>query len=173
MIKIYDLRLPGGKAYYAANAETCSQNRTEDSLEQTKSSQQACCEYHYDAKHRPRSYNMYMSHRQLTCSTSPVYCLSNPSQYSPTFFTGLENRVIQVDVTSVMDKHPDPIYGSDPRLDRQGTVSRKWDPRGDAMNLSLFYNDTATLTMMVQQNVTNLKRGKALKGWDERWTSDL
>ena len=61
------------------------------------------------------NYNLYLRRRHLgqqrhipADADSPVYCLSQPSSTAPIIYAGLENRVVQIDVFSLLDRHPDP-----------------------------------------------------------------
>lgn len=157
LIKIFDLRMPGGKMYYAANLEASSERE--------------------EASHESRGWNVFMGRGGSATrakSNSPVYSLSRPSPVSPSFFAGLENGVIQVDLVSIMDRYPDPIYRHyvPIKSDLKGAQQRqqKWDPWGTVLALSMYEQDTGPLQLREQLKVGLVEsRGGQLKGWDERW----
>ncbi|KAL8797619.1 MAG: hypothetical protein Q9182_007169 [Xanthomendoza sp. 2 TL-2023] len=103
--------------------------------------------------------------------TSPVYSLSSPSLYSPVFFAGIEDHVIQVDVTSAYDRFPDPIYKSGLASSRTlpRDAARRWDPDDDVMCVDLYEHSYANINIMHQTRIGERKPGDQMQGWDERW----
>ena len=180
IIKMFDLRMPGGKLYHATDVDPCSLPKN-DLLKQKSSDQWlSCCGYHYEAKKNRRDWNVFLgvSSRRLGGNReSPVYCLSRPSQCSPSLFAGIESTIAQIDMVSIMDSHPDPIYGDvqntrpsgSSRLDRsQDYVKRKWNPSGDIASLPMYEHDEGPVNLLQQQEVGRLRGNIA--GFDERWT---
>ncbi|SLM35962.1 WD40/YVTN repeat-like-containing domain [Lasallia pustulata] len=51
ILKIFDLRMPGGKAYYAADLEACSPPTHSNAL---------CCDYHYQGRYDRRDWNIFL-----------------------------------------------------------------------------------------------------------------
>ena len=92
IIKVFDLRMPGGKLYHAANLESCS-GASENGFWDFKSvKRMSCCEHHYKSKSRRHGWNVFLRPKNNTSrhvGESPVYTLSRPSQCSPTFFAGV------------------------------------------------------------------------------------
>lgn len=105
---------------------------------------------------------------------SPVYSLSIPSSCSPTIFAGLEGQVVQVDMASMTDKHPDPVFEnsivrrpSTGEIDIRGT----WDPKGDVMDLAMYeHEEGGGVDLMTQADSYKLLfPDEWVEGYDERW----
>lgn len=137
---------------------------------------QPCCHQH-DSLHRfPSGMNIFLGRSELAPDppyrhrptiNSPVYSLSTPSTTSPTVFAGIESTVLQIDVVSVMDKHPSPIY----RDGRNGVFAKdpveKWDPLGRVVSLHAYQHDVGAVKLIKQRNVGETRpRGGQ---WDDRW----
>ena len=174
MIKVFDLRMSGGKLYHSSNLESCdSEISLKVASTEACQSSRPCCDYHLQIKAVRSNYNMYIDAcgPRSRRSNSPVYTLSAPSPFSPSFFAGIENAVVQFDVISALDRHPDPLFTHG--LKKTGVepvdIMRKWDPQQDAMSLRLFEQVMGATNMTVQQklHVPMVRHGK--KGWDERW----
>ena len=163
--------MPGGKLYHAANLGPCS-DKSERRPRNLKSGKWlSCCERHYDSEHRRRGWNVFLrptdnTRRRVT--ESPVYALSRPSQRSPTFFAGVESTVLQIDMISIMDEHPDSLfkYGHAKTGDKHD-IERKWDPQGDVLCLPMYEHDTGPVNLIKQQKVEYTEG--SIEGWDERW----
>ena len=140
IIKVFDLRMPGGKHYY-------------------------------EAKPGHRGWNVFLRPKETPSrrvTESPVYALSRTSQCSPTFFAGVESTVLQIDMVSVMDNHPDPLFKhGQTRIGGRYDISRKWDPQGKVLCLPMYEHDTGPVNLMKQRKVEHT-RG-SIEGWDERW----
>lgn len=108
---------------------------------------------------------------QALRSAMSVYSLSSPSPCSPTVFAGIENDVLQIDVVSVMDRDPDPIYQTTQNWIRNGNdVKKRWDPQSDVIQMALYEHDKGnrgSLTLNLQQEVNHARGSR--RGWDERW----
>lgn len=171
IIKIFDLRMQGGKLYHSAGVGPCS-GASENRPRNFKSGRWlSCCEHHYDSKYRRRDWNVFLRPRDNTirrASESPVYALSRPSQCSPTFFAGVESTVLQFDMVSIMDEYPDPLfqYGQANNEDKHD-VKRKWDPQGNVLCLPMYEHDTGPVNLIKQQKVEYTQG--SIEGWDERW----
>lgn len=174
IIKVFDLRMPGGKLYHAADLEPCSgasENRPRNFNSETRLS---CCQHHYDSKHRRRGWNVFLRPKDNAIrrvSESPVYALSRPSQCSPTLYAGVESTVLQFDIVSIMDKYPDPLfkYGQAKTEDKH-YVKRKWDPQGNVLCLPMYEHDTGPVKLIKQRKVEYTQG--SIEGWDERWKPD-
>lgn len=168
IIKVFDLRMPGGKLYHAADLQPCSKESHSRPRNFKSGKCLSCCEFHYDSRHRRRGWNVFLrpttntSHR---IAESPVYALSRPSQCSPTFFAGVESTVLQFDMVSVMDKFCDPLFNHG--LPKTG-VEQKWDPQGNVLCLPMYEHDTGPVKLIKQQKVGHID-GSIEEGWDERW----
>lgn len=169
MIKIFDLRMPGGKMYHASNLVPCD---TWSPLKSTNieacQPHRQCCDYHFQAKEIRSNYNLYLRTR----SDSPVYSLSSPSPFSPTFYAGIEGAVAQFDVLSALDPYPDTLFTNKRKTSvyNQFDPMSRWDP--GLMNLRLYQQVMGKITMKTQRSLSQImtKRNHE-KGWDERWDS--
>lgn len=150
-----------------------------------------------ESKPRSRDWTCFLADRESTNGvrstggsrqprewTSPVYSLSSPSLYSPTFFAGVEGHVIQVDVADAYDRFPDPIYkyGPESTGKRDRDATRKWDPESNIMCVNAYQHVHTNIEMMHQTRIGERKPGDQMPGlrrgevplppgWDERWYS--
>lgn len=179
IIKVFDLRLPGGKLYHATDLDPCSTARHGMPKRRNLKQHAGCCEYHYEAKHSRRGWNVFLEpgNKSKRNQTSPVYSLSRPSQCSPSFFAGIESTVLQLDMVSIMDQHPDPVFSNRPAAIRdmpstngvmQDAIERRWNSQGDAASLPMYEHDDGPVNLLMQQDVGHVKG--AIEGWDERWS---
>ncbi|KAF2136175.1 uncharacterized protein K452DRAFT_292628 [Aplosporella prunicola CBS 121167] len=192
MVKFFDLRVGGGRAYHYADVGMPTLENTgpeenglitDDVHPETGTSDS----HGWNLFFNPRN----QSHNQRGRSgrapdrrsiDSPIYALTSPSPFSPSIFAGVENSVIQMDFTSIADPHPDPMYQHAlvrtggrgkglSRLERSRApinVLRSWNPRGDVLNLAAYEQSTKqALRLRVQSGVG--KYAGTLEGWDERW----
>lgn len=140
ILKVFDLRMPGGKLYHA------SKHKRRD----------------WNVFLRPKDNHS----RRVT--ESPVYALSRPSQCSPTFFAGVESTVLQFDMVSIMDEYPDPLFKhGHAKTGDKHDVKRKWDPHGNVLCLPMYEHDTGPVTLIKQRQVEYTQG--SIEGWDERW----
>ncbi len=171
IIKVFDLRMPGGKLYHAADLERCSSRSRHRSMSFKSGKSISCCEHHYDSRHRRRGWNVFLRPTDTTnrrVTESPVYALSRPSQCSPTFFAGVESTVLQIDMVSIMDNHVDPLFKY--RMTRPGEkhhIKRRWDPQGNVLCLPMYEHDTGPVKLLKQRKVEYIEG--SIEGWDERW----
>ena len=187
MLKVFDLRMPGGKMYHYTDALTHVgiQDRSKGLLDDNTAKWKATTNYHpKELRDRSHNYNMYLGSnpnesRPLprTRADSPVYSLSAPSPCSPWFYAGIENAVVQLDVVSARDMHPDPVFSSGLQLDGTSqAIIDKWDPRREATTLRMYEHETVdsaepNLGLMTQNRVHGYEYMEAEGGgqWDERW----
>ena len=194
LLKVFDLRMSGGKTYHYIDAIPDAVSHT---YNQSVSSGQA---HKVSGSSQPRGvgsmypkndYNLFLEppgsawrpRNNRRCygreDDSPVYSMSAPSPYSPTFYAGVENAVIQLDVISAFDRHPDPVYSTGLRNDgRPLTAILKWDLNQDAINLRLYERAAGDLRIIKQlapgsEDSRNVARESERKNgaryWDERW----
>lgn len=179
-IKVFDLRLPGGKVYYAADLDPCILNNKApiSSVTPFRAISPTCCQYHRDARWNRHNYNLFLDLNQegrhgrwsfalRRRMEGPIYALSSPSPCSPTVFAGVERDILQLDVVSVMDRNPDPIYQDTRERKRNMNVAERWNPRSAVINMALYEHLQSNIALHRQQEV---HRAIGLrKGWDERW----
>ena len=171
VIKVFDLRMPGGRMYHASNLAACDTVTPLDTIN-TEACQphRPCCDYHLQAKEAGSNYNMYLPTR----SDSPVYSLSSPSPFSPMFYAGIEGAVAQFDVVSALDPHPDTLFTQNrkPSGNNQPGVLARWDPGLSAMNLRLCEQVEGKITLKTQQSLSQMVISpRHPRGWDERWSN--
>ena len=178
-MKVFDFRLPGGKAYYAVDVEPCSSSST--GQPPTPAPKGVCCTYHYENKHNRRDYNVFLDQQQRLPSRthyqfsrsgeSPIYSLAASSAYSPCIYAGVEDNVIQIDIMSMMEKYPDPIYkyGAQCRAGNRSDRMAKYDPRGLVLNLALIEQTNGAGMMLRSQAPIGARNTQTIPGWDERW----
>lgn len=180
LLKIFDLRMPGGKLYYATDLDPCSSHSKGRQMECFANVKQypICCQYHYDARYNRPNTNVFLSefkgsnyHRRQ--QDSPVYSLSSPSPCSPTFFAGVEGKILQIDVVSIMDRHPDPIFGYGLRhvSNRDSDLRMKWNPDSDVLCLPSYNQGHGNIDLMVQQQIGEIAPSRT--ELDERWKSSM
>ena len=126
----------------------------------------------------PRNWNIFLTDRgpnsgkrpdTQRIAVSPVYSLSSPSLHSPTIYAGVEGQVIQLDMTSVYDRFPDPIFefGLKETGWKHKDAVLKWDPLGEVMCLAM-YEQVRGPVSLKQQAIVG-EPGAEIPGWDERW----
>ena len=131
--------MPGQRLYHSANAFPCSWEIGQASYRQARQrgysrawrrprvhqpaldkrkpsdSTSECsvlkrCTFHALSRNA-RDWNVYLGRSR---NDSSVYSLSRPSSVSPIIYAGTQNCITQIDVVSVLDQHPDPVYNTEP-----------------------------------------------------------
>ncbi|KAI4172594.1 MAG: hypothetical protein LQ343_003441 [Gyalolechia ehrenbergii] len=126
----------------------------------------------------PRNWNIFLTDKgphasklsdTQRISASPVYSLSSPSPCSPTIFAGVEGQVIQLDITSVYDRFPDPVFKFGPKRTEQKhkDAVREWDSHNEVMCLAMYEQVRGPVALKQQSIIGEL--GVGIPGWDERW----
>lgn len=177
LMKIFDLRMTGGKQYFAADLDSCSPDALQFNAKPSFCGVEkpTCCQHHYDTRNVRSNTNIFLGHchndkgAQRNRRDSPVYSLSSPSSCSPTLFAGIENQVIQIDIVSIMDQYPDPIFQHEPKrtLSLDSYIRMKWNPRSDALCLPASEMVNGKISLMIQSRIGVAKGCK--RGFDERW----
>lgn len=147
LLKFFDLRMVAGRAYAYCEPRTDPSKSMDvvfddgDTLDEQ------------DSPH-VSGFNVFVGqNRQIASSRrrqpkeSPIYSLSRPSSSSSLLYAGLENSVVEFNLTSVADSHPDPVF--DHVLKRQGD---KYDPLG-----SWFSSPPFALTLYEQMGSRNMQ----------------
>lgn len=177
LIKLFDLRLPGAGSQYHADVQVCASDSCGDVSDRQSL---ASNPDKHPSQMGNSAWNVFLNRgdnsrssntRSRPQGSSSVYSLSRPSEFSPVFYAGLEDRVVQVDLTSIMDRFPDPIYG----LPRKNTWSerslrRTWDPDRQVICLPGYRHPIGNeaVRLLVQRPVGLYPR--YLAGLDERWS---
>ena len=180
LLKVFDIRMPGGRAYsYLDINEPDSrpplqQENSYDHGEGDSTSAQR--RYPYSG------FNIFASPQHEVTSkwprrteSSPIYSLSRPSSSSSSLYVGLEGSVLHFNMTSMLDKHPDPVFNPSLIRRRNGEVDavKTWDPlpKDKVVRLSMYeQTESGSIPLRVQGPVGfPLNRGEGLPGYDERW----
>lgn len=176
LIKLFDLRQPGAGSYYNAEVQVSASGLRGDASDR----QLPPSNPDKHLSHTSNSaWNVFLNKGDSSRSSYPrsrpqgsssVYSLSRPSEISPIFYAGLENRVVQIDLTSIMDRFPDPVYG----LPRKNTwsaksIRRTWDPNRQVICLPGYQHPIGNeaVRLLVQRPVGLYPR--YLASLDERW----
>ncbi|KAL8793585.1 MAG: hypothetical protein Q9195_003848 [Heterodermia aff. obscurata] len=169
-LKVFDLRMPGGRMYDYA-----------DAIPSSSSPSSSNCNIYL--LHPPTSRRPTINRPIPRHAKSPIYSLSAPSPISPTFYAGLENGVIQLDAVSIFDRCPDPLFSTGLHSS-SSPPSAKWDPGQDAIDLRLYERVTGNLTIRTQMGVNAAARSRRFRPqmgvdevgrrrWDERWRVEV
>lgn len=120
---------------------------------------------------------------------SSIYSLTSPSPTSPHIYAGVENAVVEMAFTSILDAHPDPVYfqPSQQRRTQHRKPERRHSFHADVgiiggmrskeiLDLAM-YDQTTDMKLCTQRSVgetlrlrEELGRGEGVvEGKDERW----
>ena len=170
LLKVFDLRL-GSKAYSYLGDQPPDDQQT-GKIERTK------------------DYSLFITPQAATypgrgggnnwarrSAESSVYSLTSPSPNSPYIYAGVENAIVAMAFTSLLDAHPDPTYFRPLRGENDASKGTIGGMRvKDIFDLAM-YDQTADMTLHKQRSVwetvrssAGLRRGEGtLDGLDERW----
>ncbi|CAK1365107.1 hypothetical protein CB0940_08724 [Cercospora beticola] len=97
---------------------------------------------------------------------SSVYSLASPSMHSPYVFAGVENAIMSLAFTEMLDPHPDPTFFRPHSGEREsnGDLPHEVDSK-DILNLAM-YDQDANMKLYVQRNVWETHRIKGLRSGD-------
>ncbi|KAH0207736.1 hypothetical protein KCU99_g421, partial [Aureobasidium melanogenum] len=133
LLKMFDLRMSGGSMYDYAGASDTSDSSTGD----------------WNIFINPRDRYVNSAWRgpnswMRRSAEGSVYNLSSPSPTSPFIFAGVENAVVEFNFSSVLDKHPDPIFlgGSAGKKGRRNNVPSYLQHKQDILNLAMYSQGT-------------------------------
>ena len=183
LVKVFDLRISGGRAYSYLDISTAPQGKALES-DATGWTQEG------SMSASGSGWNIF-SHEHKTSrgsqrqSQSPVYSLSRPSESSPSLYAGLENRVVHFNFTGALDKHPDPLFRLSRRTGRDGRevedLRDTWYPHHSSYrNLAIYEHDPSSKFRLLQQinpwnppqwckyQLESRYREQHLQGYDER-----
>ena len=191
LMKVFDLRMPGGRVYFAANAEACAQDPPG-----AMPSGDCCNQHRKFPRHRLVNYNVFLEPtgaalermiqhnayrfgpRKMTSTqrrsqrlNSPVYALAAGAPYSPHVYAGLEGTVMQLDLVSVVDRFPDQVFGGRDWVrsrNSQESLQERFDPDGVVVNLAAMETTGMESQPLRHQKPVGSGSG-GLVGWDERW----
>ncbi|KAI9712650.1 MAG: hypothetical protein M1820_001271 [Bogoriella megaspora] len=196
MVKFFDLRMSGARAYHYVDLQSPEAPYGLGSTVEDNDAQPSKNKPTKQAQRHPRettaigaNWNLFLNPREMhsapgrghstwssrRSTESPVYSLSMPSSYSPTLYAGVENAVVQLDFTSILDRHPDPLYADSLKFDAGGGVDvrQTWNPRSDALNLAMYEqlreDKGETMRLKLQQSLTARYWPHRPWGLEERW----
>ena len=177
-VKVFDLRMPGQRRYHHVylNAPKLSTTKERDlpsPIDQSGND----LEY-------PPNFNMYLTiknrtdhnNRRYASSTSPVYALAAPHSFSPVFYAGLENSIVEVDLVSSMDQYPDSMFTPAKPIQNplDGRKVQEWlDPEKKDTRPALVEQDDRNFQLRFQGEMSTLTQAQgSVHGssrWDYRW----
>ncbi|KAG9523895.1 hypothetical protein KCV07_g2133, partial [Aureobasidium melanogenum] len=165
LLKMFDLRMSGGSMYDYAGASDTSDSSTGD----------------WNIFINPRDRYVNSAWRgpnswMRRSAEGSVYNLSSPSPTSPFIFAGVENAVVEFNFSSVLDKHPDPIFlgGSAGKKGRRNNVPSYLQHKQDILNLAMYSQGTdgsrEAMKLRTQRSIEEtLGQDINPVGLDERW----
>lgn len=172
LLKIFDVRMPGGRvySYLDANQNLTNSNGASVVLNKAESDQAQISGWNLFTTPRVSSNKPYR--RQ---EGGPIYSLSRPSPSSTSLYVGRENSVTHLNFTSVLDRHPDSVYRNSLYKGPNGDIDiqKTWDPTYNDRVLRLsMYNQTTSgdVRLKVQRDVQRASKPHGtIAGYDERW----
>ena len=102
---------------------------------------------------------------------SSVYSLASPSSSSPYLYAGVENAVLELAFTSILDKHPDPTYFA-PWRPQKGGKEDNWRSK-EVLDLAM-YDQTPDMKLCIQKSMSHQTHprvsragrvGRAVEDW--------
>ncbi|KAI5206177.1 hypothetical protein E4T39_02766 [Aureobasidium subglaciale] len=165
LLKMFDLRMSGGSIYDYAGALGTNDSATGD----------------WNLFINPRDRYVNSTWRgpnswMRRSAEGSVYNLSSPSSTSPFIFAGVENAVVEFNFSSVLDKHPDPVFLGRPdgRKGQRANAPSYFQHKHDTLNLAMYSQGTdgsregmKLRTQRSLQETLGLITNSA--GLDERW----
>lgn len=165
LLKIFDLRMSGGSMYDYAGASDTNDSSTGD----------------WNIFINPRDRYVNSAWRgpnscMRRSAEGSVYSLSSPSPTSPFIFAGVENAVVEFNFSSVLDKHPDPIFigSTTGKKGKRDNVPSYLQHKQDILNLAMYSQGTdgsrEAMKLRTQRSVEEtLGQDINPAGLDERW----
>lgn len=166
MLKVFDVRLSGNRAHESIPLSPVSSHSNGSHPSKWPASP------YYPSKQPNTGWNLYTSPRSVRprLQNSSVYSLSLPSPSSPFIYAGIEDAVIEFAFTSILDRHPDPIFTPTLSYSEQDSsidVVKSWDPKGDVVNMGMYeWSDKSQGMGMQLVNQASVKRTAAY--WDAK-----
>lgn len=181
LFKVFDLRL-GAKAYsYLDATSRPDTDRNDPQLKPTSDAADIAKDWNLFLKPTTGAYPGRGGGNNWArrSAESSIYSLTSPSPASPHIYAGVENAVVEMAMTSVMDSHPDPAFFA--RDKGQKGVVRGWRDK-EIASLAM-YDQESGLQLRTQRDVGEMvwqaaertrnvgdrgPRGRS-DGLDERW----
>ncbi|TKA75250.1 hypothetical protein B0A55_05763 [Friedmanniomyces simplex] len=179
LLKVFDLRL-GAKCYDYLDVANTASERPASNEKQTRERKdwnlflKPHGTSNTSAAGRRGSYYSRGSHE------SSVYSLASPSSCSPFLYAGVENAVVELAFTSVLDRHPDPAYFLPWRQQQQHRSKREGS---EVLELAMYDQTAGNVKLYTQRNLGETRRRlsgnpvgtrtlefpRVEGGLDERW----
>ncbi|KAI5256824.1 hypothetical protein E4T42_01397 [Aureobasidium subglaciale] len=165
LLKMFDLRMSGGSLYDYAGSSDTNDSATGD----------------WNLFINPRDRYVNSTWRgpnswMRRSAEGSVYNLSSPSPTSPFIFAGVENAVVEFNFSSVLDKHPDPIFLGKPhgRKGQRAHAPSYLQHKLDILNLAMYSQGTdgsrEGMRLRTQRSVQEtIGLGTNSTDLDERW----
>ncbi|KXL45273.1 hypothetical protein M433DRAFT_132146 [Acidomyces richmondensis BFW] len=183
LLKVFDMRM-GAKCYYY-----------QDSIDSASST---------EGKRKPNDWNAFLKPHNTASNPgarydtwamrrsheSSVYSLASPSSCCPYIYAGLENAVVELSFTSILDQHPDPTFFSPWHPARSAGASQQYQDhrnghrsrqpviddncRGREVLGFAMYDQTPDTKLCKQRSLWETWQSRAcglqfVEGLDERW----
>ncbi|EMC98233.1 hypothetical protein BAUCODRAFT_417421 [Baudoinia panamericana UAMH 10762] len=171
LLKVFDMRM-GADCYSYLDASTCH-------LPSSGARREPARDWNlflrpHSATHTGRGGGNNWARRS---HESSVYSLASPSSQSPYLYAGVENAILELAFTSILDQQPDPTFFSTWKPVARGKTDA-WRS-AEVLDLAM-YDQTADMKLYTQRSLWstwNLKHGHAshastslvIDGLDERW----
>ncbi|KAF2720373.1 hypothetical protein K431DRAFT_285859 [Polychaeton citri CBS 116435] len=186
LLKVFDLRL-GARCYdysdvaslQSSNAGVCTNGTGEVSAKRAHTSRKGK-DYNIfltsssASQTQSRAQRGWRSHGSGVRESS-IYTLATPSPFSPTIYAGIENGVLDLTFTGVLDRHPDPVVPSPGlRWNQRGgddavvAQAQQWLKKNRVLDLSMYDQDTG-LQLVKQKGVRLSTDATERVELDERW----
>ena len=170
LLKIFDMRL-GSKCYSYLSAQPADTVST--TTGQQKQDWSLFLKPHSSSANASNSRGDWRSRRT---AESSIYTLASPSAYSPHIYAGIENNVVELAFTDILDPHADPSYFKPWRVGANGKGEHEWNgwKTKDVIDLAC-YDQRADMKLCAQRGMVETVRTKdqelddAIPGLDRRW----
>jgi len=177
LLKVFDLRL-GAKCYDYLDAQRTASPKTNGASEHARGRNHASSkDWNLFLKPTTRGADWRTGRggrgrqnwsRQRTAESS-IYSLASPSSCSPYIFAGVENAVLELEFTSALDTHPDPVVVK-PWTAHNGGRQDSWRTK-EVLDLAM-HDQTPDMKLHTQKNLWETWRSRqspSVDGLDERW----
>jgi len=175
LLKVFDMRL-GAKCYSYLDATTQQAVSPQSGKSAKTKDWSLFLRPHNTASTSGRGGNN--SWARSRSQASSVYSLASPSYHSPYIYAGVENAVLELAFTGVLDRHPDLTFFAPWQPPKKGGQVDPWRSR-EVLDLAM-YDQTAHMKLCTQRSMWETWRSRQspvahtmefprLEGVDERW----
>ena len=182
LLKVFDLRL-GAKAYSYLDVSVIGQADCPRQWKSPGTKDWSLFLKPHSATYPGRGGGNNWARRS---AESSIYSLASPSPSSPFVYAGVENAVLELAFTSILDPHPDPVFfpTSTSTNNNQGTQAMVGYRAKEILDLAM-YDQSQDMKLMTQRSLwetvrltnhvaNNMVQGRMdgilwVRGLDERW----